>query len=148
MKHRLADKILSFAPWRSIRGVKAVSFEEYTLREKLGYEPAMPESLAIGAMLEMGNWLTILSSDFAQMAWPVEIDDCQLHQVPRPGESLLIGVELLDRSDRYASFRGRATIERTDAILIDSWRAELVPLDSYCDAADLRVLLSELTEAS
>ena len=40
MRHRLVDKILSWSPKGCIRGVKAVSFEEYSIRQPLGYERA------------------------------------------------------------------------------------------------------------
>ena len=147
MRYRLADKIFTWAPWRHLRGIKAASFEEYSLREALGYEPALPESLAIGAMLEMGNWLTILSSDFAQMAWTIEIEECRFERVPGPGESLLIDVEMLERTSEHAVFSGRATIESQEALWINSWRAQLLPLDAHYDSSDLRVLYSQITEA-
>ena len=64
MKFRLVDKITSWAPWQHIRGVKAVSFEEYSLKESFGETPRLPEMLLLESFLQLGNWLVVLSSDF------------------------------------------------------------------------------------
>lgn len=116
------------------------------MRQPLGYEAALPESLAIGAVLEMGNWLSIVSSDYEQMAWALELEACQIIRVPQPGERLVITVEMLDRSREQVRFRGRATIAGEEALRLDSWIASLRPLAEYYDAGDLRVLCGQITE--
>ena len=63
MKFRLVDRILDWEPRRVIRGVKAVSFEEYELKRAWGDEPCLPESLVLESLLQLGNWLVIRSSD-------------------------------------------------------------------------------------
>ena len=67
MKLRMVDRILDWKPRRSIVGVKAVSFEEYSLKSPWGRKAALPESLLVEALFQLGNWLIMLSSDFTQM---------------------------------------------------------------------------------
>ena len=146
MRHLLVDKILSWSPQQRIRGVKAVSFEEYSIRQPLGYEPALPESLAAGAILELGNWLTILSSDYTQLAWVIDIEHCTLTHSPGPGEHMLIDVRMLRFDHDQASFTGTASIGQREVIRISNWRSQVLPLQDYCDADDLRALYGQIGE--
>ena len=146
MRHLLVDKILSWSPQQRIRGVKAVSFEEYSIRQPLGYEPALPESLAAGAILELGNWLTILSSDYTQLAWVLEIEQCTLTHSPGPGDHMLIEVQMHQEDHEHVSFTGTASIGGHEAIRIDNWRCQMLPLHEHCDADDLRALYGQIGE--
>ena len=67
MKLRLVDKIFAWSPYQSISGLKAVSFEEYCLKEAFGDEARLPESLLLESFLQLGNWLLLLSSDYNQI---------------------------------------------------------------------------------
>ena len=87
MKFRLVDRILNWQPRESIHGVKAVSFEEYELRRRLGDEPCLPESLIMESLFQLGNWLLILSSDFQQMGLVVRFEEVRFSSRVRPGSS-------------------------------------------------------------
>ena len=86
MKFRLVDKITSWAPWQSITGIKAVSFEEYSLKEAFGEQPRLPEMLLLESFLQLGNWLILLSSDFQQMGMVVRISEVRFHDYLLPGQ--------------------------------------------------------------
>lgn len=144
MKYRLVDKIIAFSSGESIRGIKAVSFEEYSLRAQLGMEPDLPQSLALGALLELGSWLVMLSSDFSQMAWTSQIDQCRFTRPVRPGQTLTLHVALLARDGTDLAFSGHASVGDAEALHINQWRASSLPLSDYHDPADLRVLASEI----
>ncbi len=88
MKFRMVDRILAWEPRRRIRGIKAVSFEEYELRERLGDEPCLPESLVMEALFQLGNWLIVLSSDYTQMGVVVQWDEVRFMGRFRPGRRL------------------------------------------------------------
>lgn len=144
MKFRMVDRILAWEPRRSIRGTKAVSFEEYQLREPLSDEPCLPESLLVESFLQLGNWLVILSSDFTEMALMVRFEEIRFLDRLRPGESLRMEVEARSyRSDGVVldgrGLAGSRTIAEGRGCL-----ATPVPLADYHDADSLRVLFSEI----
>ena len=107
MKFRMVDRILAYEWYRSIRGIKAVSFEEYRLRPAIDVQPQLPESLLLQSLIELGNWLLILSSDFTRSSQLASLDRVELHGALRPGEQLLIDVTLTHHDDRTANFTGR-----------------------------------------
>jgi 3-hydroxymyristoyl/3-hydroxydecanoyl-(acyl carrier protein) dehydratase len=144
MKFRMIDRILAWEPRRSIRGIKAVSFEEYELRERLGDEPCLPESLAMEAIFQLGNWLGILSSDFTQMGQVVQWDEVQFLGRFRPGRRLHMEVEVRRWRDDGIVLDGSAS-DGTGVIAAGRrCLAVPVPLAEYQDPDDLRVLYSEI----
>lgn len=144
MKFRLVDKIVAYTPGRCISGQKAVSFEEYSLRTRLNMDIALPESLALGALLELANWLAILSSDFRDMTLPEQIEEVTFHRALCPGERLSLHVDLLRRDADQFVFSGRATIGGEPTMEVKQWQAAIAPLSECHDPSDLRVLYSEI----
>ena len=144
MKFRMVDRILSWEPQRVIRGIKAVSFEEYELRERLGDEPCLPESLVMEAMFQLGTWLVVLSTDYTQMGLIVQWDEIQFLSRLRPGHRLQMEVVVRTWRDDGIVLDGRASDgEKTIAV---GRRCLAVPvsLPDYHDPDDLRVLFSEI----
>ena len=88
MKFRMVDRILAWEARRMIRGIKTVSFEEYELKERLGDEPCLPESLLMESLFQLGNWLVILSSDFSQMGMVVRLEEVQFDARLASGRSI------------------------------------------------------------
>lgn len=144
MKLRMVDRILSWQPRASIRGIKTVSFEEYSLKEPFGCEPYLPESLLMESMFQLGNWLVMLSSDFQQMGVLVRTREIRFHELARPGRQLLLNVDVRRYRDDGITFDGRVLV---DGRVIAEGRGCLaapVALSEYHDADDLRVLFSEI----
>jgi 3-hydroxyacyl-[acyl-carrier-protein] dehydratase len=146
MKFRLVDRILDWSAWQSIRGVKSVSFEEYQLKAAFGDPPHLPPTLMMESLLQLGNWLVVLSSDFTQMAMVVRIETVRFHDVVRPGESLMLEAEVLSRRDDGVIFGGRATSAGRPIGEGRGCLAVPVPLGDFCNPGDLRVLAGELTD--
>jgi 3-hydroxyacyl-[acyl-carrier-protein] dehydratase len=144
MKFRMVDRILAYEPHRSIRGIKAVSFEEYRLRAAVDVQPQLPASLLLQSLVELGNWLLILSSDFTRNSHLVSLDRVEFHSALRPGEQLLIDVTLCHHDDRTAHFTGRGRTTGRDIITVTAWQSSLLPLSQYFSPDDLRVLFSEI----
>lgn len=148
MKFRLVDKILDWTPRERIRGLKAISFEEYCLRSELGYEPALPESLLMESLFQLGNWLIVLSSDFTQMGLLVRVEEVDFRQPLRPGQRLQMDIEVTSwRSDGIA-FNGTASSSGEVIALGKGCLATPAALAEFQDPADLRVLFSELHQPS
>ncbi len=146
MKFRLVDKITSWAPWQNITGVKAVSFEEYSLKEAFGEQPRLPEVLLLESFLQLGNWLIILSSDFQQMGMAARISEVHFHNSLWPGQKLQLEVKLVRRRDNGFEFSGRGHADGRSVISGTGCVATLAPLAEYQNAEDMRVLFSEIYE--
>ena len=144
MKFRMVDRVLEFQPRRRIRGVKTVSFEEYDLKSAFGGRPCLPESLVMESLFQLGNWLIVLSSDFSQMGLLVRTREVRFLDLLRPGESLLMEVEVRSYRNDGIVFDGRALAGGKLLAEGDGCLATPVDLADYHDAADLRVLFSEI----
>ena len=146
MKFRLVDKITSWTPWQNIAGVKAVSFEEYSLKEAFGEQPRLPEMLLLESFLQMGNWLVMLSSDFQQMGMLARISEVRFHDSLLPGQRLQLEVKLARRRDDGFELVGQGQVGGRSIISGTGCVAALAPLAEYQDPEDMRVLFSEIYE--
>ena len=144
MKFRMVDRILAWQPRENIRGAKLVSFEEYQLKEPLGDEPCLAESLLIESLFQLGNWLVILSSGFTEMAIVVRFEEIRFSGRLRPGESLRMEVEARTYRGDGVVFDGRALVGARTIAAGRSCLATPVPLAEYQDPESLRVLFSEI----
>ncbi len=146
MKFRLVDKITSWVPWQSITGVKAVSFEEYSLKEIFGGPPRLPEMLLLESFLQLGNWLVMLSSDFRQMGMVARISEVRFHESLLPGQRLQLEVRLVRRRNDGCEMAGHGHVDGRSVISGTGCVASLRPLAEYQDSQDLRILFSEIYE--
>jgi 3-hydroxyacyl-[acyl-carrier-protein] dehydratase len=145
MKFRMVDRILEWQPRRSIAGVKAVSFEEYSLKLPFGGQAALPESLLMECLFQLGNWLIVLSSDFTQMGLLVRVEEVQFHEPLGPGQSLRMDVDVVSYRSDGITFNGTATT--AEGRPIASGRGCLatpVDLADFQNPCDLKVLFSEI----
>ncbi len=146
MKFRLVDKITSWTPWQNITGVKAVSFEEYSLKEAFGEQPRLPDMLLLESFLQLGNWLVMLSSDFQQMGMLARISDVQFHDSLLPGQRLHLEVKLVRRRDDGFELAGQGQVAGRSIISGTGCVAALAPLAEFQNPEDMRVLFSEIYE--
>jgi len=146
MKFRLVDKITSWTPWQDIAGVKAVSFEEYSLKEVFGDSPCLPETLLLESFLQLGNWLVMLSSDFQQMGMVARISQVRFHGRLLPGQRLRLEAKLVRKRGDGFELAGQGYVDGREIIAGAGCIAALVPLVEYQNPADLRVLFSEIWE--
>lgn len=147
MKFRMVDRILAWEPRRMIRGVKAVSFEEYELRERLGDEPCLPESLVMEALFQLGNWLIVLSSGYTRMGLVLQWDEVRFLDRLRPGRRLLMEVNVQSWRDDGILLNGLASDGEKTIATGSRCLAVPVSLADYHDPADLRVLFSEIHQS-
>jgi len=144
MKFRMVDRILAWQSRRSIAGVKAVSFEEYSLKSPWGAEPALPESLLMECLFQLGNWLIVLSSDFTRMGLLVRFEEVRFHGPLQPGQSLRMDVQAASYRDDGVVFDGVATAAGRPIVSGRGCLATPVDLADFHDPADLKVLFSEI----
>jgi 3-hydroxyacyl-[acyl-carrier-protein] dehydratase len=146
MKFRLVDKITSWAPWQNISGIKAVSFEEYSLKEAFGERPRLPEMLLLESFLQLGNWLIMLSSDFHQMGTVARISEVRFQDYLLPGQRLQLEVRVNRRREDGFELVGQGLVDGRNVISGLGCLATPVPLAEYLDPDDMRVLFSEIYE--
>jgi 3-hydroxyacyl-[acyl-carrier-protein] dehydratase len=146
MKFRLVDKIVAWSPYQSISGIKAVSFEEYCLKESFGDEPRLPETLLLESFLQLGNWLILLSSDFRETGMVVRISEVRFHGFLLPGRQLRMEVALVRRREDGLELSGTGQVDGQTIITGLGCVAVPVPAAELVDPANLRVLFSEIYE--
>jgi 3-hydroxymyristoyl/3-hydroxydecanoyl-(acyl carrier protein) dehydratase len=144
MKFRMVDRIIAWQSRQSIVGVKAISFEEYELRRRLGDEPCLPESLIMESLFQLGNWLLVLSSDFQQMGLVVRFEEVRFVGRLRPGRRLRMQARVRTWRDDGVVFDGSGSADGEEIVTGRGCLAAPVPLADYADPADLRVLFSEI----
>jgi 3-hydroxymyristoyl/3-hydroxydecanoyl-(acyl carrier protein) dehydratase len=146
MKFRLVDKILAWSPYERITGIKAVSFEEYCLKEAFGDEARLPETLLLESFLQLGNWLILLSSDFARMGMVIRFTEVRFDSYVLPGQQVRMEVSMSrEREDGFA-FSGRGHVNGRSVIRGSGCLAVPVPAAHYLDPEDYRVVFSEIYE--
>ena len=144
MKFRLVDQITAWTPWQSISGVKAVSFEEYSLKDAFGEAARFPELLLLESFLQLGNWLVVLSSEFTLMGMVVRISEVCFHEPLLPGQILRLHVRLIQRHEDGFEFQGKGSAGGRSVISGSGCLASPVALKEYHDPEDLRVLYAEI----
>ena len=146
MKFRFVDKITSWVPDRQITGIKAVSFEEYCLKDAFGDEPRLPETLLLESFLQLGNWLILLSSDFKSMGAVVRISEVRFHDFLPPGQQLHMKVTVARQRAEGFELAGEGSVDGRVIITGFGCLAAPVPAAEYVNPDDLRVLFSEIFE--
>ncbi|MCX6903693.1 MAG: hypothetical protein NTW03_09495 [Verrucomicrobia bacterium] len=144
MKFRLVDRILAWSPYERIVGVKAVSFEEYSLKEAFGEEARLPETLLLESFLQLGNWLILLSSGYRQMGMVVRISEARFCDALRPGQHVQMEITLVRRSQDGFELSGEGRVNGRAVITGIGCLAAPVPAAEYVNPDNLRVLFSEI----
>jgi 3-hydroxymyristoyl/3-hydroxydecanoyl-(acyl carrier protein) dehydratase len=144
MKFRMVDRITAWEPWRRIRGLKAVSFEEYRLKSAFGEPPSLPECLLLESLFQLGNWLVMLSSDFTEMGIVIRTGRVAFPGRLGPGESLVMDVVVRARRAEGILFDGEGRAGGRPVVAGKGCLAVPGPLDRYADPDDLRTLSSEI----
>ena len=144
MKFRLVDSILNYSVKQSICGIKAVSFEEYQLKQAFSEAPALPESLLMESFFQLSRWLIMLSSDFTETGHVVQINRAEFHNPLKPGEHLRLNIHVRDYQTDSIEFDGQADSGDRSIASCTGCTARLVAIDEYYNPADMRVLFSEI----
>ena len=144
MKFRFVDRIVSWTPNERIRGRKAVSFEEYELKAAFGGGAHLPPSLLLESFLQLGNWLILLSTDFAHCGLIVRLDEVHFDGEVGPGDQVDMEVVVVRRRDDGWELAGEGGVGSRLVIRGAGCLAAPVPTTELYDPADLRVRHAEL----
>jgi len=144
MKFRFVDRITSWQPHERITGLKAVSFEEYSLKNAFGDAPRLPSMLLLESLLQLGNWLILLSTDFQQMGSVIRLHDVRFHGALRPGRVVNMEVTMLRHHADGFELCGEGRVDGRLIISGMGCLAAPLPASDYFNPDDLRVVFSEI----
>jgi 3-hydroxyacyl-[acyl-carrier-protein] dehydratase len=111
MRFELIDRIISVTPGESLRAVKALSLAEEYLQDHFPGRPVMPGVMMVEAMVEACAWMVRMETDFAPTVVLLkEARKVVYGQFVRPGDLLVVDVELQKLENGRAHFMGRAAV--------------------------------------
>lgn len=144
MKFRFVDHIVVWSPWERIQGWKAVSFQEYQLKDVFGDEARLPETLLLESFFQLGNWLILLSSGFQQAGLVVRLSEAKFHGFLRPGETVSMEIRVKRRQRDSLELEGEGRVR--DRLIVSGigCLSKTIPAVDCYDPDDLRVLAGEI----
>lgn len=110
----MVDRVLSVVPGKSIVAVKNVSANEGYFVGHFPGHPVMPGVMILEALAQAGGVLAWESANDSERLWIlylVGIDNARFKQPVRPGDQLLLHVELKQRRRNLWKFGARAEVE-------------------------------------
>ena len=112
MKFDLVDRITKVEPGKSLQAQKVLSLAEEYLQDHFPQRPVMPGVLMIEAMVQAGAWLVRLSQNFSHSVVLLhEARGVKYGQFVRPGDKMIITVDMKQMGDGRAQVRGRGEVD-------------------------------------
>jgi 3-hydroxyacyl-[acyl-carrier-protein] dehydratase len=116
----LVDRVLELEPFKRVRAIKNVSFNEPFFQGHFPGHPVMPGVLVIEAMAQAGGLLTQLSlagqDDQRQRHfYLVKVDNARFSRMVVPGDQLVLDVSLKRTIRGMALYVGRASVDGQEA---------------------------------
>jgi 3-hydroxyacyl-[acyl-carrier-protein] dehydratase len=109
----LVDRVLSVEPGKSIVALKNVSANEGYFVGHFPGHPVMPGVLVVEALAQAGGvlaWETSSESDI-WILYLVGLDNVRFKQIVRPGDQLLLKVNLVHRRRNLWKYEARAEVD-------------------------------------
>ena len=111
MRFLLFDKITHFEPGKSGVGIKNITLSEDFFKKHYDRAPLMPESLIIEALAQIGGWTVAVSTDFQYSAIMVRLDNVRFYGPVRPGDQMILKVNLLSVNEYGSLIEGKAEVD-------------------------------------
>lgn len=111
----LLDRITEFAEGKSVTALKNVTINEPFFQGHFGHYPVMPGVLILEALAQASGMLAFKSTDMRpddnNVYFFVGIDKARFRQPVRPGDQLIMNVEVDRVVKGMWRFSGRATVD-------------------------------------
>ena len=110
----LVDRVLEVVPGKSIVAVKNVSANEAYFEGHFPGHPVMPGVLIVEALAQAGGVLAYESVTAEERIWIlylVGLEECRFKQTVRPGDQLVLRVELVKRKRNLWRFTAVAEVD-------------------------------------
>ncbi len=147
MRWRFVDRIEAFEPWRTIRGRKAISLEEYSLLAPWGRDGEFPESLVLESCVELGRWLVAASSSFELAAVMAEAEDLRFEVPAGMGMLLRIAARAERRTGTDLSLQCQVHCS-PHRVALGQVRLEFVSLAEHFDPDSMKAVWEDLYGAA
>ncbi len=116
----LIDKIIDIEPGKKIKGVKYVGQEEYYFKGHFPSNPIMPGVLIVEAIAQAGAVaLLMLPENKGKLVLFAGIDKARFKRIVRPGDELVIEVEMENFRRNIGRAKGKATVGDDIACTVD-----------------------------
>jgi 3-hydroxyacyl-[acyl-carrier-protein] dehydratase len=112
----LVDRVEEIIPHRSIRAVKAVSFNEPFFQGHFPGRPIMPGVLIVEALAQAAGVLAVESLGLAgsgRLVYFMAIEDARFRKPVEPGVLLTLAVDVVQMRGRICKFAGKALLGDT-----------------------------------
>lgn len=112
MRFNLIDKIIEVQPGVSLKALKNLTLGEEYLADHFPTFPVMPGVLMLQTLVEAGAWLLRISEDYSHSVIVLrEAKNIKYGNFMEPGKQMLIAVELVEKTDEIAVFKGKGEME-------------------------------------
>ena len=112
MRFHLIDRIIEVRPGQMLRATKNLTLGEEYLADHFPSFPVMPGVLMLQTLVEAGAWLLRLSEDYRHSVVVLrEVKNIKYGTFMEPGRRMNISVELVERSEGLASFKGKGEMD-------------------------------------
>jgi 3-hydroxyacyl-[acyl-carrier-protein] dehydratase len=112
MRFNLIDRIVEVRPGQSLHAVKNLTLGEEYLADHFPTFPVMPGVLMLQTLAEAGAWLLRLTDNYASSVIVLrEAKGVKYGTFMEPGRQMAISVELAERGNGLATFKGKGEID-------------------------------------
>lgn len=112
MRFNLLDRIVEVQPGRSLRAVKNLTLGEEYLADHFPTFPVMPGVLMVETLVEAAAWLLRISESFRHSVIALrEVRGIKYGTFMEPGKQMTVTVELVERTEHSATFKGKGETE-------------------------------------
>jgi 3-hydroxyacyl-[acyl-carrier-protein] dehydratase len=112
MRFHLIDRIVEVRPGQTLQAIKNLTLGEEYLADHFPSFPVMPGVLMLQTLVEAGAWLLRLSEDYRHSVIVLrEVKNIKYGTFMEPGRRMNVSVELVERSEGLASFKGKGEMD-------------------------------------
>jgi 3-hydroxyacyl-[acyl-carrier-protein] dehydratase len=117
MRFNLIDRIVEVRPGQSLQAVKNLTLGEDYLADHFPTFPVMPGVLMLETLVEAGAWLLRLTDEFAFSVLVLrEAKGVKYGTFMEPGRQMTVSVELVERGNGVATFKGKGETEGQNTV--------------------------------
>jgi 3-hydroxyacyl-[acyl-carrier-protein] dehydratase len=143
MRFNLVDRITAVEPGRLLQASKNLTLGEEYLADHFPTFPVMPGVLMLQSLVEASSWLLRATEDFRHSIIVLrEAKGVKYGTFMQPGGRMNITVELVEKDDSLASFKGKGEAEgnTTVSARLTLCRYNLGDRDPVLQTADARIV--------
>lgn len=107
----LVDRVLEMEPEKKIRTLKNVTANEPHFQGHFPFYPIMPGVLIVEAMAQSAGILFSEAANAGKKMLFMGIDACRFRKEVRPGDQLIMDIEVIQQRGAILRFKGVASVD-------------------------------------